>query len=109
MIRRNTAVFVLVAASIAPIASAADLKSNIRAVAQMNSSTSRIAALFQKNENVTTLADGTVLADPTFPHVMVVAVTAEGEDVSACAVTEKAVSNVMKKAARPQLDAEKEQ
>lgn len=111
MIRRSTAVLVvLVAANFAPIASAADLKSNIRAVAQMNKGALKLGSLFQKasDSNMKTLADGTDIADPTFPHVMVVAVTPEGDAVSSCAVTEAAANKTVSKAT-PQLDTVKEQ
>lgn len=110
MIRRSTAVLVLVAATVAPIASAADLNSNIRAVAQMNKGALKLGSLFQKgSDNVKTLEDGTVLADPTYPHVMVVAVTAEGDTVSSCAVSEHAANKTVSKAAQPRLEAAKEQ
>jgi hypothetical protein len=111
MIRRSTAVVVLVAASIAPLASAADLKSNIRAVSQMNKSALKLGPLFQKgSDKVEILPDGGVMAEPTYPHVMVVAVTAEGDTVSSCAVSEEAAAKTLEKAAKPQqLDLVKEQ
>ena len=99
MIRRSTAVLVLVAASIAPIATAADLKSNIRAAAQMTVAP-KLTSLFAKaSDEVTVLADGTKIVDASFPHVMVMSVTATGDKISSCTTTEAAALNTMSKGA----------
>lgn len=110
MIRRSTAVLVVfVAASIAPIASAADLKSNIRAVAQTSKRALKLGPLFAKaSDEVTVFADGSAMIEPTYPHVMVLAVSPEGQIVSSCAVSEAAIDNTIGKNVKP-LDTVKEQ
>jgi hypothetical protein len=108
MIRRSAVLVVFVAASIAPMASAADLKSNIRAVAEANKSTLKLGSLFAKSDTEVVFADGSVMAEPTYPHVMFVAVSPEGEAVSSCSVSEEAIAKTIAKAAKP-LDKVKEQ
>jgi hypothetical protein len=108
MIRRTAVLVVFVAASIAPMASAADLKSNIRAVSGTSKSTLKLGKLFAKpSSDVTVFADGSAMAEPTYPHVMYVAVSPEGQAVSSCSVSEEAITKTMNKAA--QIDMVKEQ
>ena len=108
MIRRTAVLVVFVAASIAPIASAADLKTNIRAVAATSKSPLKLGSLFSKaNSEVTVFADGSAMAEPTYPHVMYVATSPEGQVVSSCSVSEEAIAKTVEKAAK--IDTVKEQ
>lgn len=112
MIRRSTAAALALAAlTVAPIATAADLKANINAATQQDQPLGgMISRLFAKSTVETELkADGMLVAPPVFPHVMVLAITPEGELESGCVDNEHSAHKVLArgnaKIERPEAEA----
>ncbi|HEX8153502.1 MAG TPA: hypothetical protein VF698_10270 [Thermoanaerobaculia bacterium] len=112
MIRRSTAAALALAAlTVAPIATAADLKANINAASQQDQPLAgTITRLFAKSTvEVEQQADGMLVAPPVFPHVMVLAITPEGETESGCVDNAHSAAKVLArgnaKIERPEAEA----